>query len=374
MSGTGKKSTQLIEVETDAHLWSNTWDRDLADVFAIQDEIAAAVVDELRVQLLGELPHATETDSETYMLYLQARHTISQRTHESLLRGEELINKALEIDPDYVPGWVLKARLHSEQGDVGARLPLDVMEDARAAVDKALALDPNNAAAYAASGDLMLTFERKYEEAGREFARALELDPNNFDALQQSAIFHAFTGHPERGLPLSLAAYERDPLFTSNHSTLGYMYSLLGRHEEGEAMFRERIALAPDSYGSHYYLAISLALQERYEEALETVAQEPLDGFRLTYIVILNWYLGNREVSDEAMVALKARQKDGWDWQLVQAHAVRGEIDEAFAAMEAAYQNRDSGLQLILGDVHLGSLRDDPRYEAMVQRMGIRLE
>ena len=106
-------TAQLIEVDSDAHLWSETWDRDLDDVFAIQDEIAAKVVEELRVQLLGELPHAVATDGASYSLFLRARHTINQRTHESLARGEELIDQSLEIDPGYAPAWVLKANIYS---------------------------------------------------------------------------------------------------------------------------------------------------------------------------------------------------------------------------------------------------------------------
>ena len=365
-------TAQLIEVATDAHLWSNTWDRDLDDIFEIQDEIAAKVVDELRVQLLGDLPHAVTTDGESYALFLRARHSISQRTHESLLRGEELIDKALEIDPDYAPGWVLKALIHSQQGDVGARMPKEIAPLARAAVNRALELDPNDAAAHALSGDLMISYERNFADARAEFDRALELDPFNVDVLYHAAMYYTFIGQPEKALPLSLAARERDPLFTANYAVLGYVYSVLGRFDEAAEVLRERIALQPDSFGNYYYLANPYILQGRYEEALELALKERLDGFRYTSLAIIHWYLGDREASDAAMAALKTKPDGGWDWQVVQASAVRGETDQAFEAMEAAYENRDSGLQLILGDRHLANLRDDPRYEAMVEKMGIR--
>ena len=100
------------------------------------------------------------TDGDTYSLFLKARHLISQRTRESLLRGEELVNEALRNDPDYAPAWVLKALILSQQGDVGVRLPNEILAEARAAVERALELDPDNAAAYALSGDLMISFER----------------------------------------------------------------------------------------------------------------------------------------------------------------------------------------------------------------------
>ena len=364
-------TAQLIEVETDAHLWSETWDRDLDDIFAIQDEIAAHVVDELRVQLLGDLPHAVATDGKTYSLFLQARHTINQRTHESLLRGEELINEALEITPEYAPGWVLKAFIHSQQADVGARLPLEAAPQARAAVNRALELDPNSAAAHALSGDLLISYENNYADAKLEFERALELDPFNVDALYQAGVYYAFIDQPEKALPLALAAHERDPLFTANHSTLGYVYIMLGRYEEALEIIRERARIAPESYGTYAYAANALIALERYEEALEWAKQERLDGFKQTSLAIIHWHLGNREESDAALALLLAQDSAGWDWQFVQAHAVRGEIDEAFAAMDAAYENRDSGLQLILGDMHVANLRSDPRYAAMVKKIGI---
>jgi len=367
-------TAQLIAVDTDAHLWSETWDRNLDDVFAIQDEIAAKVVEELRLQLLGELPHAVATDGESYSLFLQARHTLSQRTHESLFRGEELIDKAIDIDPGYAPAWVLKAHIYSQQGDVGARMPLEAGPLARAAVDRALELDADNAAAHALSGDIMVSFERNFAGAKDAFDRALELDPNDVDVLFQASIYYAIVGQPETALQLGLRTYERDPLFVPNHGTLCYIYSMLGRAEEAEAISRERIEISPNSYGSYYYLAIPLILQGRYEEALEVAQQERLDGFKQTALAIVHWHLGNRAESDRAMQALIAQQSGGWDWQVVQAHAVRGEIDEAFAAMQAAYENRDTGLQLILGDKFLNNLRDDPRYDAMVEKMGIRVD
>jgi len=367
-------TAQLIEVDTDAHLWSETWDRDLDDVFAIQDEIAAKVVSELRVQLLGDLPHAVQTDGDTYSLYLQARHTINQRTHESLLRGEQLVNRALEIDPGYAPGWVLKAHIHSQQADVGVRMPVEAAPMARAAVDRALELDPENAAAYALSGDIMVSFERNYAGAEAAFETALELDPNDVDVLYQAAVYYAFIDQAEMALKVALRTYERDPLFAANYSTLGYVYNMLGRYEEAAAICRKRVEIAPDSYGTYYYLAWPLVLMGRYEEALEVANQERLDGFKQTMLAIVHWKLGNKEASDAAMKALLEQQSGGWDWQVVQARAIRGEIDEAFAAMDNAYETRDTGLQLILGDRSIESLRADPRYEAMVKKMGIRID
>lgn len=367
-------TAQLIEVDTDAHLWSETWDRDLDDVFVIQDEIAEAVVNELKVQLLGELPHAVTTNGDTYSLFLQARHTINQRTHASLLRGEELVQQAIDRDPDYAPAWVLMAHILSQQADIGARMPEEVLDSARAAVDKALQLDPNSAAAYALSGDLMVSFERDYEGAKAAIEKALELDPYDIDTLYQAGVFYGFTGDFEEGLRLAQIAHEYDPLHVPNHAALGYLYAILGRYDESKAILRKRIEISPESFGSYSYLANTHVFEGSYEEALRLYDQERLDGFRYTGQAIANYHLGNQEASDEALAKLEALNQGGWDWQFVQAHAVRGEFDEAFAAMDLAYQNQDSGLGLILGDPHIENLRSDPRYEAMVEKLGIRID
>jgi len=372
----GKKiriTAQLIEVKTDTHLWSDTWDRDLDDIFVIQDEIAEAVVDELRVQLFGELPHAVTADGEAYSLFLQARHTVNLRTHESLLRGEELVQQAIDLDPDYAPAWVLKAHIFSQQADVGARLPPKVLPQARAAVDRALQLDPNNASAYALSGDLMVSFERDYKGAKAAIERALELDPYDIDTLYQASTFYAFTGDFEEGLRLARITHEFDPLHIPIYATLGYVYNILGRYDDAKEILRKRIEISPESFGSYTYLANCFVFEGNYEEALRLYEQERLDGFKFAGLAVAYFRLGDQEASDDALARLKAQPTGGWDWQVVQVHAARGELDEAFAAMELAYENRDSGLGLILGDPHIANLRDDPRYEAMVEKMGIRL-
>jgi tetratricopeptide (TPR) repeat protein len=253
-------------------------------------------------------------------------------------------------------------------------MPRDIIGPAREATNRALELDPNSAVAHAMSGDLMISYENNYADARAEFERALELGPNNAEVLLQAAIYYAFIGQPEKALPLSQAAYERDPLFTANHSTLGYIYNMLGRYEESFEIIKERVDIAPESFGTYSYAANALVGLGRYEEALEWAGRERLDGFKQASLAIIYWHMGNREESDKALDKLLAQQSGGWDWQAVEAHAVRGEIDEAFAAMDAAYENRDSGLGLIQGDMHIENLRDDPRYEAMVEKIGIRVD
>lgn len=366
-------TAQLIRVDTDTHMWSETWDRTLNDIFAIQDEIAAAVVAELKVRLLGELPQTVATDPETYSLFLQTRHTINQRTFESLARGETLIKRALEIDPDYVPGWVLLAFIYSYQGDIGQKLPNEAFPLARAAVERALELDPGFGRAHALLADIMVSYDRDYLGAKREIKFALTSDPNDMHTLYQASVIETITGNPEEGLRLSLAAIARDPLYGPNYSMLTFTYNSMGRFDEGLSIARKNVELNPNANGSNYYLSGTLVHAGKAEEALLVIENETLDGFKLTGRAIANFVAGNKAESDAALAALYANESGGWDYQVAIVHAVRGEADEAFVALEKAYELRDTGIQLVLGDQMLNNIRDDLRFDAFVEKMGIRL-
>jgi TolB-like protein/Tfp pilus assembly protein PilF len=366
-------TAQLIRVDEDSHMWSETWDRTLDDVFVIQDEIAAAVVAELKVRLLGAIPQTVATDPETYSLFLQARHAINQRTFESLERGETLIKRALEIDPEYVPGWVLLAFIHSAQGDIGQKLPNEAFPLARAAVERALELDPAFGRAHALLADIMVSYDRDYVGAKWEIEFALTADPTDVHTLYQAAIFEVITGNPEEGLRLSLAAVARDPLYGPNYSILTFIYNSMGRSDEAVSTARKIVELNPNANGANYYLAGTLVLAGETDEALQVIENETLDGFKFTGRAIANFVAGNKAESDAALALLKANDSGGWDYQYAVVHSVRGEADEAFAALEKAYELRDTGIQLVLGDQNLNNIRDDPRFDAFVEKMGIRL-
>ena len=366
-------TVQLIKVENDAHIWSNTWDRNLDDVFAIQDEIAAAVVKELKVRLLGELPRAIATDAESYSLFLRARHALYQRTFESLGRGEILIKKALTIDPEYVPAWVLLGSIYGSQATVGLKYPVDVLPLASAAANKALQIDPNFGPAHAMLARILAAFGQDYGEAKREMDIALSLAPNEVRTIQQASVLEYVTGNYAEGLRLATLAATSDPLYTPAYSALGYALLFLDQPELAVESYQKLLEISPNSIGASYYLSNALVQAGNFEEALEVIENEKLDGFKHTGLALAHYSAGHQAESDAALASMYAVEIDGWDYQFAIVHAHRGEIDEAIAALENAYRNRDSGMQLVLGDFFLDRLRDDPRFIALVDRMGIRL-
>jgi adenylate cyclase len=214
-------TAQLIDARTDTHLWSETYDRTLDDVFAIQDEIAAAVVAELKVKLLADAPRSTRTDPQAFAIALQARRLLDEWGDPQ--RTYDLLQQAIQLDPNYVPAWTGFARLYwrlaffdDVRNAVPAfrqRTPEEIHQLRREAIDRALAIDPQNAGALAfRAGDLAL---RDRQAAAREFEQALTLDPNDQDVLRPAAVFAAAIGRFDAAVDLLRHAVDRDPLCQS---------------------------------------------------------------------------------------------------------------------------------------------------------------
>ena len=180
-------TAQLIQAEGGYHLWSETYDRTLDDIFAIQDEIAAEVVDQLRITLLGAAPTVQETDPGAYTLVLQARHLTHQSTTESWEQSVSLYRQALAIAPDYAPAWVGLANVYTRQSEKGLRPIEEGYGLAREAADKSLALDPDHPRGHAMLGWIAMTHDRNLSLAARHYERALALAPTDNHILAGAA-------------------------------------------------------------------------------------------------------------------------------------------------------------------------------------------
>ena len=369
-SGTKIRITaQLIDVERDTHLWSETWDRTLDDVFAIQDEIAQAVVDQLRIELLGATPQVAETSAEVYGLVLQARHHSRRRSVDGYDTAEGLLKSALELDPNYAPAWAELSVVYVQSGaidsDRGAR---EASALGFNAAKKALELDPNETKALSTLATIEIASNYDNEAAIEYIERALALNPGNSDALNTAAGIAMIIGDYETGKNLGRRMALVDPLSTGAHINYGYSAYFAGDKEEAIESFKKIIELNPDAAGLHYYIANVLWSQGKYEEALERIQLENVDGFKYTSLSILHYTLGDIEASDAALASLNELNID-WAYQRVMAYAVRGEKDKAFEWFDTAIEIRDRGLNLTLGDPTLDNLRDDPRFADVLKRM-----
>ena len=369
-SGTKIRITaQLIDVEHDTHLWSETWDRTLDDVFAIQDEIAQAVVDQLRIELMGATPQVAETSAEVYGLVLQARHHLHRRSLDSLGIAESLLRDALELDPGYAPAWAELGLVYIWSASIdtvrGAR---EAATLGTGAAKKALELDPSNTLALSTLANIEIASNYDSEAAIQYLERALTISPGDSDALNTASGIALIVGDYETGMKLGHRMVLVDPLNTGAHMNHGYSAYFAGDLEDAIESFENVIELNPDAAGFHYYIANILWSQGKYEEALARTQLENIDGFKYTALAILHFELGHIEASDAALASLNELDVE-WAYQRIVAYAVRGEKDKAFEWFDTAIEIRDRGLNLTVGDPMLDNLRDDPRFADVLKRM-----
>ena len=363
-------TAQLIEAASDAHLWSETWDRPFEDVFAIQEEIAAEVTTALKIQLVDELPHVFVTDPRAYDLYLRARELNAEESVASVKEAETLMLQVLEIDPDYPPGLVLLAEIATflagwDFGDSG-----EYFSRAEAYAQHAVEAAPGFGDSYVLLFRLAISHHRDRGLARRISEEALRRDPGNIQVQLAVSWFDALRGEHEERIRLARELARLDPLAPSSYWVLGHVLMLGGEYEESVAAFQKRIELNPDAAANHAALAEALLLAGRYEEALAEFDAEPWKGFTYYGRAMTYHEMGNAELSDAAMVDLLGLEDANvWAAQIAMAYAVRGEKDEAFHWLDVAYELNDQGILVVEINPFFRNLLGDPRFEPFVEKL-----
>ena len=236
-------TAQLIDARSDTHVWSDTWDRSLDDIFSIQDEIAADVVDQLKVTLLGEAPTVVQADPQAYSLYLQARQLRHQGTAESVESSIALYEQALQIDPDYSAVWSGLASNYTWQTSNGLR-PIDEgTQRAREAADRALAIDPDNAEAYTILGRIASEYDGDLAMGASHLERALSLEPGNNEILVDANVLNRTLGRLDQAIAISRYTVARDPVNVPGHFYLGLNYFYAGRLDDAIASLETALSL-----------------------------------------------------------------------------------------------------------------------------------
>jgi TolB-like protein/Flp pilus assembly protein TadD len=364
-------TAQLIKADDGFHMWSETWDRTLDDIFAIQDEIAADVVEQLKVTLLGAAPTADVTDPEAYALFLQARQLGRQDTAEGYERSNALYEHALEIESEYAAAWVgLAFNYMSQAGFLGVR-PLDEgFELAREAVNRARAINPEYAPAYAALGRIARSYDNDLAAAARHLGRALELDPTNPDILGRAARLASSLGRLDEAITLREYVVAHDPVSAGAHSDRGYSYWAAGRLDESIASYGTTLSLSPGSSWTHYAIGTALLSKGEPEEALQTMQQETSVEWRLIGLAMAYHALGRVAESDAALAQLIDRYEQSWSYNIAYVLAFRGEAERAFEWLDKAVQYKDPGLTDVSTDPLLANLSDDPRWLPFLESIG----
>ena len=363
-------TAQLIRADDGFHLWSRTWDRTLDDIFAIQDEIAADVVAQLQVTLLGAVPTVEETDPAAYTLFLQARQLGRQRTSEGFERSIALYQQALAIDPNYVAAWAGLAYTYDRQTSDGLRPFDEGFELAREAANRALAIDPEHAEAYAELGRIAEVYDSDLVAATRQFERALELDPTNVEIIQVAAGLVQDLGRLDEAIALKEYVVARAPVSATGHFPLGLAYLWAGRPDEAIASFRTALSLNPGRISAQYRIGVALLEKGEPEAALEAIEQESSEIWRMIGLPMAHHALGQAAESDAALGELIDSYEQEAAYNIAYVLAFRGAADGAFEWLDKAVEYKDPGLSQIAVNVSFANIHDDPRWLPFLESMG----
>jgi len=362
-------TAQLIEARTDSHLWSETYDREMGDIFGIQDDIAAMVVDQLKLELLGEQPQSEPADPEAYRLFLQARHVAHLGTPESLEEAIDLYEQALAIDPDYVPAWDALAVAYDNQVAMGLRPMQEGADLARAATERALSLDPDYAQAHAELGWIATSYDSNLSAAARHYERALSLDPDNIYVLAGAAVLLKALGRVSDALVLEEYVVARDPLNPGVHINAGVSYFHTGRWDDAIQSWRTGLRLSPGHVGIHYFIALALINNGEAEAALDEAQKEGFEVFALAGRTMALASLGRRQAYEDSLQQLEDAWAEQFPAIVARVLAANGEVNQALDLVEAAL-DAGVGARIDPVDSAFDSLRGEPRWKAALERLG----
>lgn len=387
IGGRCRISAQLIQVATDSALWSQTYDRELNDIFAVQDDIAHSVVTELRLALLGapsdgsssaqvklELEAAAKGrggDAGAYQLYLQGRFFADRQTLEDTEKGIAYYKQAVALDPAYALVWACLARACADQAVYAWAPYAEAVEQARNAAQMALDLEPNLAEGHAALGFVRMANDRNWQGAHASFRRALELAPGSAGILGDAAIMAACLGRNDEAIVLLRRAVTLDPLSARAHRVLGSRYLYAGLLDEAQNSLRRALELNPAGGLTHYWLGMVELSRCRWEGARLAFQKEGNPALRLLGLSVVNHALGNAAEAQATLSELAANHAIGGASQIARAYAYLGDADRAFAWLERADLERDPGLIEINAEILLRNIHGDARWQTFLQKMGL---
>ena len=362
-------TAQLIEARSDTHLWSETYDRQLDDIFAIQDEIAATVVAQLKITLLGAAPTIKETNPEAYALFLQGRNLSRQYNRASLEKALMLLQQALEIDPGYATAWDQLSSVYRGLQRVGLLSVDEGRPLQREVVNKALAIDPEYAPAHAALSFFADAWDNDLPAAARHMQRALKLEPVNTEIIRRAAALMSSLGRLDEAIALGEFVVARDPVSSLGHLSLARYYRDAGRLDEAVVSTSTLLSLSPHANLVQYNIGTVLLLKGEPQAALEAMQREDTD-WRLIGLPMVYHTLGRTEESDVALAELIESDEQSWSYNIAYVLAYRGEADRAFEWLDKAVQYKDSGLSKIAINSLFSNIHDDPRWLPFLESIG----
>jgi serine/threonine-protein kinase len=370
-SGTALRVTaQLVRASDASIVWSQTYDRTLADTFKVQDEIAGTVAHALAAVLDRDAVRvAREPNVEAYALVLQGDVYTNGPFKRDAERAEVLFKKAIALDPGYALPWVRLGLLYMKQARL-AWMPKDEGNaQARRAIDTALQIDPVLMAAHAARFRYLVRVDHQWADARVELNRMRAIDINDAVLPDCEAYFASVTGKLDEAITIQRQIVERDPLNSAAVGTLAFYLLQADRFEESLVFFRRELEMNPHAIENQSLMGVALALLGRSKEALAVIDAEPHEGYRLWALSIAHWVAGRHDQSDATLKSLTERFPQASAYYIAQLYALREKKTPAFDWLNRACSERQTGCELVRIDRFFRGLHDDPRYKALLARM-----
>lgn len=364
-------TAQLIEANTDVHMWSETYDRQLDDIFAIQDEIAGEVVKVLQIQLLGDAHDSRQTQAAAYTAYLQGQHFLQLESPEGWAQAYNAFTRAIEIDPEYAPAWAglgLTLRRQANWGDIDLK---SGTQSAREAVLKALELDDTLDEAWAGLARLQWVYDWDWVAAQGTVNTALMHGPHNTLALSVAANIAKTLGQYDKAIEIGNRALELDPLNAKLMTDLSVSYWEAGRLDESIGMLEHLLSIYPGHTGTYARISVCKVVQGKAEEAWQLAQKENSEPAGNWAKALALAALGREQESTQVLDYMIENYRGWLAYQIAEVYAMQGLPDKAFEWLEITYEQKDGGITHILGDPTLVSLHGDPRWQPYLLKLGL---
>ena len=365
-------TAQLIRTSDGFHLWSERYDRDLVGIFKLQDDIAGAVVKQLKLKLLPTTANATSssTNTEVYNLILQGNYFAEKRDKENLAKALDFYLKALAIDSLDARSWAAVGKCYVLQSNWGWIDRNEGLQKARMAANKSIVLDNTRAEGYYVSGQVKM-WNFNWAGAEAEYQKVLKLEPGNADVLRIIGFLYRCTGRFDEAVRLTKQSITLDPVQSITYFNFGQLLYHANHLEEAIVSYKKVLELNPQFPRAHIFLGKVYLLQGKPELALNEMSQETNEAWRSFGLILTYQALGRKNEVDKMLSDYIARFSKDNMYQIAEIYAVRGEKDKAFEYLEKAYIAREGRLTYLKGDPLLKNLEGDPRHTAFLKKMNL---
>ena len=366
---------QLVRADDGYQVWSQSYDRELRDIFEVQDEIAGAIASTLQISLAGG-PLGRERGGtrnlDAYQLYLRAQSSVTVDSSEATIKAaQRMLRHAVKLDPNFGLAWTLLASMSVALVDNSDLSPAEGYKEARRLAMHAIDLSPGVAEPHAILAYLYRTQDWDWTAARTELRLALSVDPTDPVSLMLDGLLSMTLGEHEKAEHQLRAAVDRDPLFNYANFNLGNELYLQGKYSEAEAIFRRLLEISPRFKWTRPYLAKTLLAQGKSGAALDALQPMELDASKLDYLSVVLLANGRTPDAEAALQMLIAQHAATDASRIAMTYAYRNEKQLALQWLERAYAQRDAGLMEMVGEPLLKNISAEPRFHRILRAMNL---